>query len=282
MTKFYFMSDLHLEINGNMPLMSIQSDPEGIALVAGDTFVAQYFHDDTREHFEANIADFHMLLDTLGEFRKAYFVMGNHEHYSGIFDYTAETLREYLEGTNVTLLDKEFVALNDEWQLFGGTLWTGYNNQDWFAMHAAKDKMNDHTIIKKLLPQGRTNPYGEPFGRFLPHDAYEEHVKTLDALQNGLYEWKQIDKKTIVMTHHAPTFQSVHPRFAGDILNHAYATDLSELIMDNPNVKYWFHGHMHDTHDYNVGECRVLCNPRGYQGYELNCIFDPEFTIEID
>jgi hypothetical protein len=139
--------------------------------------------------------------------------------------------------------------------------------------------MNDHTVIKKLTTA--PNRYGEMMARFMPHDAYVEHNKTLEALQNGLYEWKQIDKKTIVMTHHAPTFQSVHPRYAGDILNHAYATDLSELILDNPNIKYWFHGHMHDSIDYMVGECRVLCNPRGYNGYALNPNFQQHFELEI-
>jgi len=205
--------------------------------------------------------------------------MGNHEHYHHIFDYTAEVLREYLAGTNVTLLDKEFVDLNDEWQLFGSTLWTDYNDADWFARQAAQDKMNDHMIIKKLKTVA--NPYGEMMGRFLPADALEEHNKTLEALQNGLYDYRRIDRKTIVMTHHAPTFQSVHARYAGDLLNYAYATDLSETILDNPNIKYWFHGHMHDKHDYMVGDCRVVCNPRGYVGYEVNTVFDPEFSIEI-
>jgi Icc-related predicted phosphoesterase len=280
--KIKILNDIHLEFDAHGAQFEV-GGPADVLLLSGDVCVASYLRPNRTDKMAARhreICEF-FFKTQCAKFGKVYYIMGNHEHYHGIFDYTAEILREFLEGTNVTLLDNEFVALNDEWQLFGGTLWTDYNNNDWFARNTAKDRMSDHMIIKKLLPQSKKNPYGEPFGRFLPTDAYDEHKKTLDALQNGLYEWKQIDKKTIVMTHHAPTFQSVHPRFAGDELNYAYATDLSEMIMDNPNIKYWLHGHMHDTHDYNVGECRVVCNPRGYQGYELNDTFDPDFNIEI-
>ena len=27
----------------------------------------------------------------------------------------------------------------------------------------------------------------------------------------------------------------------------------------------WLHGHTHSSHDYRVGGCRIVCNPRGYQ-----------------
>jgi len=46
------------------------------------------------------------------------------------------------------------------------------------------------------------------------------------------------------------------------------ASDLSEFIMDRPQIKLWTHGHMHDPSDYLVEETRVVCNPRGYVGYE--------------
>ena len=30
----------------------------------------------------------------------------------------------------------------------------------------------------------------------------------------------------------------------------------------------WTHGHTHEDFDYMIGGCRVVCNPRGYSGYE--------------
>jgi predicted MPP superfamily phosphohydrolase len=279
--KITVINDIHLEFDKN-PIVKLTGGD--VLLLPGDIVVAKPLtikRTDKIARKLRRITD-PFFLEECAKFEKVYMIMGNHEHYNNIFDYTAEILREYFEdigAKNVVLLDKEFVALNDEWQLFGGTLWTDYKNNDWFARHAAQDKMNDHTIISRV--SATINPYGERIGKFLPHDAFVEHSKTLEALQTGLYEWTQIDKKTIVMTHHAPTFMSIHPRFAGDVLNYAYASDLSDFIMDNQNIEYWFHGHTHDTHDYMVGHCRVICNPRGYFDSETNANFNPDFTVEI-
>jgi len=38
--------------------------------------------------------------------------------------------------------------------------------------------------------------------------------------------------------------------------------------LDHPQIKLWTHGHTHHEFDYMIGECRVVCNPRGYHGYE--------------
>jgi Icc-related predicted phosphoesterase len=55
-------------------------------------------------------------------------------------------------------------------------------------------------------------------------------------------------------------------------VNGAYASDLSELILDTqPAV--WFHGHVHNSFDYLVGDTIVLCNPRGY--VDQNPTFNP-------
>jgi hypothetical protein len=43
---------------------------------------------------------------------------------------------------------------------------------------------------------------------------------------------------------------------------------------------------MHDSFDYMIGGCRVICNPRGYynsyNSNDLNPDFDPNFEIEVD
>jgi Icc-related predicted phosphoesterase len=48
------------------------------------------------------------------------------------------------------------------------------------------------------------------------------------------------------------------------------------------NVKLWIHGHIHETNDYQVAGCRVVSNPRGYYGFELNPGFDVNKTVEIN
>ena len=51
-------------------------------------------------------------------------------------------------------------------------------------------------------------------------------------------------------------------------MNGGYSSDLSEFIMDHPQIKLWTHGHTHEEFDYMMGSTRVLCNPRGYIHYE--------------
>jgi hypothetical protein len=65
-------------------------------------------------------------------------------------------------------------------------------------------------------------------------------------------------------------------------MNGAYSSDLSDLILDHPQIKFWTHGHTHDQFDYMIGSTRVVCNPRGYKGYEESAeYFDPTFGFEI-
>ena len=91
------------------------------------------------------------------------------------------------------------------------------------------------------------------------------------------------DQKFVVCTHHAPTRASVHPRYVHDtIMNGAYSSDLSEFILDHPQIKLWTHGHMHTTSDYTIGQCRVICNPRGYLGWEARAHDWQLVTVELD
>jgi hypothetical protein len=52
------------------------------------------------------------------------------------------------------------------------------------------------------------------------------------------------------------------------IMNGGYSSSLDDFILDHPQIKLWTHGHTHHVFDYMIGSCRVLCNPRGYDGYE--------------
>ena len=86
--------------------------------------------------------------------------------------------------------------------------------------------------------------------------------------------------KTVVITHHAPSEKSVHPRYANNLLTPAFASDLEDL-MEGDRVALWIHGHTHDVFDYEVYGTRVVCNPRGYLPYEAKNKFNPEWVIEL-
>ena len=66
--------------------------------------------------------------------------------------------------------------------------------------------------------------------------------------------------KTVVITHHLPSYSICHPRF-GTVHNGGFASD-SDHVLEKAN--YWIHGHTHDTIDTVIGNTRVVANPAGY------------------
>jgi hypothetical protein len=79
------------------------------------------------------------------------------------------------------------------------------------------------------------------------------------------------NEKFVIVGHHAPSKLSTKPQYEKDvILNGAYSSDLSEFMLDHPQIKLWTHGHTHHEFEYVIGETKVICNPRGYIGYEAN------------
>ena len=83
---------------------------------------------------------------------------------------------------------------------------------------------------------------------------------------------------TVVVTHHLPHALSIPERYKGDLLNAAYASDLTDTIRLGPPT-LWVHGHAHECCGYRVCGTRVICNPRGY-GNE-NKAFDPALVVDI-
>lgn len=87
----------------------------------------------------------------------------------------------------------------------------------------------------------------------------------------------------VVITHHAPSRKSIHPKFADSLLNACFVSDARHLI-DGSRAHLWIHGHTHDSFDYFLNGTRVVCNPRGYakEGVNENPSFDANFVVEID
>lgn len=180
------------------------------------------------------------------------YLAGNHEAYgqSSWPDVVARCKRA-AKGTAVRFLERDIVEL-DGVRFLGCTLWTDYclHSADSQAEHmaVAQDRLNDHRLI--------CNSDG---AQFLPADALGEHQRARTWLADALSS--PFSGKTVVVSHHAPHSGSVHPRYADDPLNAAFASDLTPM-MDQVNL--WLHGHVHDSFDYHVGACRVVANPRGY------------------
>ena len=101
-----------------------------------------------------------------------------------------------------------------------------------------------------------TDQYNISFNDYL--NLHEDHrdwlTKTLPQYQN---------KKIIVMTHHLPSFQCIHPVYKNEFtLNRGYASDLEDLFQKN--ILVWCFGHTHESIDIEVKGTRLLCVPFGY------------------
>jgi len=86
-------------------------------------------------------------------------------------------------------------------------------------------------------------------------------------------------RKVVIVTHHAPSRESIPPEFEGDAFNPAFASDMGRFIAES-EARIWIHGHIHRCCDYTVGKTRVLANPRGYPT-ESREGFDPGLIVEV-
>lgn len=256
------LSDLHCEFT---PL-TVKEDHSDVVILAGDIFTPWQKHGTARDSAIE-------LFTSLSDFKDVIYVMGNHEHYHGRFEETADKIRQFLANelfTNVHFLDNEYVEVQGH-RFIGSTMWTDMNKNDWATKHRCRQVMNDYDIIKKNTR------------RLLPDDTLTSHMESLVFVREAV---AGSELPCVVVTHHGPTHKSIHPRYARDTLvNGAYVSDLSHVMLDTTNIKLWCHGHTHMSHDYMCGDTRVVCNPRGYThagiGDPENMEFSSGFIIEI-
>ncbi len=265
------MSDLHLEF-GPMDFPAEQpTDADTVLVLAGDVAKAV-----TKTEY----VDF--IKQAARQFNHVIWIMGNHEHYGGSLLRSISKIRRNLCITdevhmhgNISVVENEVVSFDDV-DFICGTLWTDFANGNPLAMMKAQMDMNDYNRIRTGNGTGR----GAYHRSLLPIDTVECHKKTLAFIVDSITESKNAGKKVVVVTHHAPSHQSVHSRYRADEMNMAYASPLDGLI-ETLEPDYWIHGHMHDTSDYNIGHTNVVANPRGYFPNEINPEFDPLWTIDL-
>lgn len=208
------------------------------------------------------------------KYRHVLYVMGNHEHYGFRYDKTYSQLLVNMPD-NVRLLEQETTEI-DGVVFMGATLWTDCNNGDPITMMQLRSSMNDYRIVQNYYKDK-----GQYF-KLTPEFTHKVHRDTVAYFKEELAKYQ--DRKVVVITHHSPSKQSIKPKYQGDYhMNGGYSSDLEQFILDHPQIKAWTHGHTHDTFDYQIGQCRVICNPRGYVGYEHRAHeFDPTIGFDIE
>jgi len=250
--NIYLLSDLHLECAFFMPPINTAD----VVVLAGDIGVGTQGLAWAKDVFDVPVI----------------YVCGNHEYHDPLWSIAEHKtwMLGVCEDSNVHLLDNDVVIINGV-RFIGSTLWSDLTR--------APDALCcdiDHIIVdygENKRPSGLVH-FSEAYGQSL-FDHNSAWLKSELA--------KPFDGKTVVVTHHAPSYGSLHGQYADNPWNPCFMSDLEHLMGDS--VDLWLHGHTHNNFDYQVNGTRVVCNPRGYPnpfgGWE-NRMFDPDLMLELE
>lgn len=246
------------------PLMP--GDEDTCLVIAGDIwyerrFLTKFYADG--ESWLAKVAK---------RFKYVIFVLGNHDYWDTNVLYEPTKIKEELKAqgiTNAFLLEKDAITLENV-KFVGGTLWTDFKRGDPLVMGTAPSMMNDYRFMR----------YGAAYGKCHPNHLYEIFMNTKKFIFENVK--REGDQYVFVVTHMAPSWNSIAPHFRAEIMsNYLYFSDLEKRIAaDGKDIDFWAHGHIHWPADYLLGKTRVLCNPRGY-AMEAMPDFNPNFRIEL-
>lgn len=250
--RCHYLSDLHLEAQTFDTAL-----PKGdVLIVAGDLCHARRLDPALTDRYSVEQLDRVMrFVDrALAGFPHVLLIAGNHEHYDGVFEDTTDLLRRHLPG--VTVLDNTAVTIGGV-RFFGSTLWTNFDGGSEAAMNAVRRRMGEFFFVKT-----RSGPDHGSLAKFRPQDAMRAHEVAWSALLREMGAGQ--GQPMVVITHHAPSRLGLNPRFAGNGLDAAYASDLDHAIGSIENVVAWVHGHTHVARTYRIGRTSVRSNALGF------------------
>jgi predicted phosphodiesterase len=244
--RLLLLSDLHLELS------DLQLPPQldvDVALLAGD--IVNPGH---------KLRDWVAASPALCRARAVLAVSGNHEYFDTVLQHEAAALAQ--QAPPLHWLDCAQVVI-DGVRFLGCTLWTDFELRIDTAQGPRSDRARAIGVAQQAMADYRTIGWqdGGALRRLTPHDTLRLHRQQRAWLQQQLEQ--AFDGPTVVLTHHGPHRGSLAPRFAADWVSAAYLSELPDSFFQVPAL--WLHGHTHSSHDYVVGNCRIVCNPRGYQ-----------------
>lgn len=189
-----------------------------------------------------------------GLYKDVIFVNGNHELYHSSPEEFKDIKSKCIdENINLHWLDNSSVDVNGI-RFVGATLWFEHDVMNFLY----EKQLNDFNLIRNFVPW-----------------VYEQNENSLEYLN------KNVTKKTIVVTHHLPSFSCVENLYKTSNLNRFYVSNQAHNIIQEKEPPVWIHGHSHSSFDKKIHKTRVIRNPFGYAGYEINPNFDLEKTIDI-
>jgi predicted phosphohydrolase len=239
-------SDIHIELWNKLPELPIKAN---YLFLAGD--ISQIYN-----------PLFYPFLDYCSlHWEKTFYISGNHEYYSKKnnlnyleFEYKYRIPERY---KNVFYLNNDFVALNDDINVYGSTFWTippfettniakqyinDYNNISYYNNNESREKNLDIGYVTKM--------------------SNESINKLEDYLNNNT-------KKTIIMTHFPPLKTGTsNPKYLMDTRKENLYFSWSDNTLSKfylNNVLCWISGHTHWSYDFISNNIRLIGNQLGYK-----------------
>ncbi|MGR9428683.1 metallophosphoesterase [Rhizobium leguminosarum] len=211
-------------------------------------------------------------------------VLGNHDYYNSSIDFALERARREIEGTRIHLLENQSIEMAG-CRFVGATLWTDFAVSIGGDEHIPPEERRTKAFglvpsrimdFNCIFRSDERRP-GEN-GMVTVQEILQRHISSRNFIDQELSQPSQ--RRTVVVTHHAPSMQSFDPRFFGNVTNAAFASDLSDLIWRR-RPSLWIHGHIHKFRDYMADHTRIICNPVGYRSEQYISGFRPAFVIDL-
>lgn len=254
--KIHYLSDIHLEFYDltKIPRLLKQIIPQSnICVLAGD--IGYPF----QKSYEAFLRGIHL------KFEHIFLIHGNHEYYQ---------LKDNKGKTNQEIVDKTRKIL-EEHQL----------NNIHFLRNSHYD-IDDYRFVGSILWSKIEDP------RYLSNDyemIYQNSIDEMNCthendrkyIQNTLIQAKTDQKKVIMITHHLPSFELNHPKYARHYKYHQCFSSHSDDLICDP-VKLWIFGHTHMQIKHKINDIICTANPIGYPGENMNISFNKVIFVEED
>lgn len=174
-------------------------------------------------------------------FEDVVYVTGNHEYYDSSLKETHDLLNGCsIKHSNLHWLNNSTATIKEQ-RFVGTTLWF----PDSFEARMHTWWMTDFDTINGF--------------RDWIWSAFNENKRFLE---------NTVEENDIVLTHHLPHVKSIHPMYQGQVTNCFFLADVSRTIVEN-KPKLFCHGHTHKECDYVVDNTRIICNPIGYPGENI-------------
>ena len=248
-----YASDLHLEFPENKNFLKINPiKQEGdILILAGD--IVPFAVMDKHNDFFSYVSD---------HFENTYWIPGNHEYYYSDIADKCGSFHEKIRD-NVHLLNNTVVEI-DNVNLIFSTLWSKISPVHQWQVERG---MSDFHVIKF---EG-SRLHAEQFNQL--------HAESLTFLKQALHH--NYTTKTVVVTHHVPTFLNYPEKYKGDALNEAFVVELYDFI-ETTGPDFWIFGHHHfNVPDFKIGKTNLATNQLGYVKYGEHKLFDSKKFINL-